>query len=255
MNHDEAKTILLLYRPGPVDANDPEIAGALALAKQNPELARWLEEHCARQEALRAKFRQITAPAGLKEQIISEQVVLSKRTARREKLIAVAAAAIIVVSLVALAPFWLPNRTVATDTLAGYKIQMVSIALRGPYRMDLTTNDPEQIRAYFVQNQAPADYVLSAGLQKASVIGCAIEDWQTSKVSMICYRTGKPLARGQQSDLWLFVVDRTLLKDAPPPGPPRIASVNRLTTAVWSQGNKVYLLGTDGDARALQLYL
>ena len=73
MNRNEAKTILLLYRPGTTDAGDPEIAGALALAKQDPELTRWLAEHCARQEAVRAGFRKITAPAGLKEQIISEQ--------------------------------------------------------------------------------------------------------------------------------------------------------------------------------------
>ena len=33
MNRDEAKTILLLYRPGTADADDPEFAAALALAK------------------------------------------------------------------------------------------------------------------------------------------------------------------------------------------------------------------------------
>ena len=35
MNRDEAKTILLLYRPGTADAGDPEISAALALAKQD----------------------------------------------------------------------------------------------------------------------------------------------------------------------------------------------------------------------------
>jgi hypothetical protein len=72
VNHDEAKNILLLYRHGTADADDPQIAGALALAQRDPELARWLEEHCARQFVLREKFRQIAAPAGLREQIISE---------------------------------------------------------------------------------------------------------------------------------------------------------------------------------------
>jgi hypothetical protein len=79
VNRDEAKTILLLYRSGTADAGDPEIAAALALARQDPELTRWLVEHCARQEAVRAGFRKITAPAGLKEQIISEQAAHEKR--------------------------------------------------------------------------------------------------------------------------------------------------------------------------------
>ena len=34
MNRDEAKNILLLYRPGTADAEDPQIAEALALAEQ-----------------------------------------------------------------------------------------------------------------------------------------------------------------------------------------------------------------------------
>jgi len=49
MNHNEAKDILLLYRPGTADVADPQIAEALALAQRDAELARWFGEHCARQ--------------------------------------------------------------------------------------------------------------------------------------------------------------------------------------------------------------
>lgn len=257
MNRDDAKNILLLYRPGTVDAGDPQIAEALAWAKRDPELARWLEEHVARQEMLRAKFRQIAVPPGLKEQIISEQAVFAKRNARRRIIIAAAATTAIVVSVVSLALFWLPVRAprlVMDNTLANYENQMAGIALRG-YGMDTNTSDPEAIRSYLAQRQAPADYVLPAGLQKAAVTGCAIEGWQTTKAAMICFRTGKPLPAGQSSDLWLFVVDRTSVKNAPPPGPPQIKPVNQLITAVWTQGDNVYFLGTEGDAQALQQFL
>lgn len=254
MNRDEARDILLLYRPETADADDPQVAEALTLAKRDPELAFWLEEHSARQAALRAKFRQIRAPAGLKEQIISEQAAFSRMNVRREKWVGVAAVAIIVVALITLAPFWLPHRVAAGNTLAIYKDQMVGVALRG-YDMDLKTNNLAQIQAYLAGKQAPADYVLPGGLQKAAVTGCAIEGWQDKKAAMICFRTGKPLPPGQSSDLWLFVVDRAALKDAPPPGPPQIAAVNRLITAVWTRGDKVYLLGTEGDAQSIQSFL
>jgi hypothetical protein len=121
--------------------------------------------------------------------------------------------------------------------------------------MDLTTNDPAQIRAYLAQNKAPSDYTLPAGLQKAAIIGCAIEGWQNTKAAMICFRTGKPLPPGQSSDLWLFVVDRAAVKNAPPPGPPQIKPVNQLITAVWTQGDKVYFLGTEGNEQILRQYL
>ena len=85
VNHDEAKNILLLYRHGTADADDPQIAEALALAKRDPELTRWLVEHCARQFVLREKFRQIAVPAGLKEQIISEQAAQRRMIFWRQK--------------------------------------------------------------------------------------------------------------------------------------------------------------------------
>ncbi|HEX5399106.1 MAG TPA: hypothetical protein VFY06_08670 [Verrucomicrobiae bacterium] len=254
MNRDEAKTILLLYRPGTADSGDPQIAEALALTKQDPELSRWLEEYSARQELLRAKLRQISIPAGLKEQIVSERMALLQSKIRREKMVGVVAAVAIVVSLLVLVQFWQPRRPAADDTLAGYEKQMVSVALRG-YGMDLTTTNLAQIRTHLAENNAPADYVLPAGLQKAALLGCAVEGWQNTKVSLICFRTGRPLPPNQQADLWLFVVDRAAVKDAPEPDQPKITAVNQLTTAVWTQGDKVYFLGTTGDQEILRQYL
>ncbi len=250
MNPDEAKTILLLYRPGTADAGDPEIAAALALAKQDPELTRWLVEHCVRQEAVRAGFRKITVPAGLKEQIISEQAAKEKTGFRRQRAALAVAAVALVVALVVLTPLWFPQRG-KDDTYAIYRNRMASIALRG-YGMDLATNHPASVRAYLAQKQAPSDYILPAPLEKTAVTGCAIENWQGAKVSMICFRTGKPLPPGQQSDLWLFVIDRSRVKDAPPAGSRQFVQVSRLRMATWTEGDKLYVLGTEGDEQTLR---
>ncbi len=251
MNHNEAKTILLLYRPGTADADDPQIAEALALAQRDPELARWLKEHCARHEAMRAGIRKITAPAGLKEQIISEQAAHERISLRRRN--AILAVAAVMVALIALAPLWYPHRP-DYDTFATYRDQMASIALRG-YGMDLTTNNPAAVRAYLAQNQAPADYVLPAPLGETATVGCAIQNWQGAKVSMVCFRTGRPLPPGDQSDLWLFVVDRSRVKDAPPAGSRQFVQVSRLRMVTWTEGDKLYVLGTSGDEQALKRYL
>jgi hypothetical protein len=249
VNRDEAKSILLLYRPGTADAGDPQIAAALALAKQDPGLARWLEEYCARQETLRAGFRQIAAPAGLKEQIISEQAARERATYRRRTALLVAAT--VVAALVILVPLWFQPRG-DPGTFALYRTRMASIALRG-YGMDLTSDDLAAIRAYLAQNRAPADYRLPPGLEKTAVVGCAIENWRGTKVSMICFRTGRPLPPGQASDLWLFVVDRSAVKGAPEAR--QFAPVSRLGTVTWTDGDKLYVLETEGDEPALQQYL
>jgi hypothetical protein len=251
VNRDEAKTILLLYRPGTADADDPQIAGALELAKHDPELTRWLVEHCARQETVRAGFRLINAPAGLKEQIISEQAAKEKISFRRQR--AVLAAMAVVAVLVILTPLWFQHRR-SYDTYDLYRDQMASVVLRG-YGMDMLTNNPASIRAYLAQNHAPADYVLPAPLEKTAVSGCAIENWQGAKVSMICFRTGKPLPPGQQSDLWLFVVDRAAVKNAPPAGARQFVQISRLGMMTWTEGDKLYVLGIKGGEQALQPYL
>ncbi|MFZ0828735.1 MAG: hypothetical protein WAO02_15060 [Verrucomicrobiia bacterium] len=251
MNRDQAKTILLLYRPGTTDAGDPEIAEALALAKQDSELTRWLVEHCTRQEALRTGFRKLPVPAGLKEQIVSEQAARAKVGIRRQRAVLVALAVVAV--LVALTPLWFPPRR-SHDTYVVYRDQMASVALRG-YGMDLMTNNPASVRAYLAQNHAPADYVLPAPLEKTAVSGCAIEDWQGAKVSMVCFRTGRPLPPGDPSDLWLFVIDRSRVKDSPPAGSRQFVQVGRLRMVTWTAGEKLYVLGMEGDETALGQYL
>ena len=251
MNRDEAKYILLRYRPGTADEADSQVAEALALAKQDAELAGWLESSLVQQKVLREKFRQISVPAGLKEQIISEQHAKERRWFYRRPVLFTGMAA--VVTLLIVLAVWFPFRP-PENTLAIYQNQMAGLALRG-YSMDLATNDVVPIRKYFTQNSAPADFALPASLQNAEVTGCAVQSWQGAKVSMVCFRTGKPLPPGAAGDLWLFVVDQTTVAGAPLDDLPRFARVNQLSTAVWAKGGKLYLLGTTGDQAELQKYL
>ena len=257
MNRDEAKHILLLYRPGTADASDPQIIEALALAQQDAELGRWFAEHCARQEILRAKFREIPVPAGLKEQIVSEHAALARSaTQRRNVLVGVLAVAAIVVALLVVSRTLIPRGAGTKDynTLANYQGQMIAIA-SSAYTMDYATNDLTQIRAYLAKNHAPADYTLPTSLEKTAATGCAIESWGNANVSMICFRTGKPLPPKLPGDLWLFVVDRAAVKGAPTSTSPRFTQINRIITATWTRGDKLYLLGTEGDEQTIRKYL
>ncbi len=254
MTRDEAKNLLLLYR-SEADLADQQIAEAVTLAQASPDLRRWFEEHCARQKALREKIRQIPVPAGLKEQIIYEQAAQAKARAQREKITLVAAVAAIIVALAVLAVSGLPHRQPAlANTLAHFQSAMISYATSS-YGMDVATNDLQQIQNYLARHDAPADYHLPAPLEQMPATGCAIKDWFGAKVSMICFRTGKPLPPNTPGDLWLFVVERTAVKDAPDSGPPRISRINNVSVATWIQNGKLYLLGTPGDETAIQKFL
>lgn len=251
MNRTEAKNILLLYRPETADEADPQVIEALALAKNDSELADWLDSSLAQQKILREKLHQIAAPAGLKEQIISEQRAKERSSLHRRQVLLASAAALVV--SVALLSSWFFSRP-REDTLTIYENQMAGVALRG-YNMDLATNDVASIRGYLARNQAPADFALPKSLQKAVVTGCAVQNWQDSKVSMVCFRTGKPLPPGEAGDLWLFIVDQTSVAGAPAGDKPKFAKVNQLSTAIWTKNGKLYLLGTTGNQAELEKFL
>jgi hypothetical protein len=255
VNRDEIKQILLIYRPGTNDADDPEIAAALAQARQDPELSQWLEEHHARQKVLQEKFRQLPVPAALKEQIISEQAARAKAVSRRERMMGVAAIALIIVALISIGIFLLPpgKPKPTPNTLANYQGQMVGAALSG-YNMHLSTN-ADETQSLLAKNQAHSNYILPAGLQKTPLVGWAIQDWQGSQASMICFRTGKPLPAGQQSDLWLLVIDQSAVNGASAVSAPQFAQVNGLITATWTQNGKLYFLATQGDQQTIQKFL
>jgi hypothetical protein len=249
MTREEARRTLLLYRPGTADAAEPDIAEALALARQDAELSRWLDQHCAQQEIVRAKIRQIPVPAGLKEQIISERAVFTQgRFSRRDILLAAASVSLLAIGWWAAVVSQQPPND---DTFSNYRHRMVSAALRG-YSMDFESSDPDQIRAYLAMQKAAENYEVPAGLRKAAATGCAVENWQGAKVAMLCFHAGPAASTSRKSDVWLFVADRAAVKGAPAPGSPEFAKVNKLMTATWTQGDKLYLLGTAGDEETIR---
>lgn len=250
MNRDEAKEILICYRHGTADAADPQVAEALAVAKADAELAGWLEMHCARQFVLSEKLRQIVPPAGLKEQIISEHAAQQKATPflqRELKPLPLLVGALVVLLVTGLCY----KIFFRDDTLQLYRLQMASTANHG-YDMTLATNDLQQIRNYLAENKAPADFELPPSLKKISLTGCTVTQWHEAKVALVCFRTS---AASTGNNLWLFVVDQSAVSHLPWSKKTTLANIEGIATASWTRGGKLYLLGTLGDERELQLLL
>ena len=242
MTPQQAKQILLAFRPWANDALDPEMAEALALCRENPELAKWLETHNETQAALHNSFKKITPPDAFREQIIAEHNASLRQSWWRRP--AVVATLALIVIVVAIGSTVLPHlsrgpRLTAFET---FRTRMVNSAVK-TYSMDVETNDVAQIRAYLAGKQAHADYVAPANLdEKISAVGCAALSWQGKPVAMICYKTGQPLADGTKSDMFLFVVDAKDVPNSPQASTPELAKVGVLSTASWSQNGKLYLL-------------
>jgi hypothetical protein len=250
MTSREAKQILALFRPGTADEADPYFVEARKLPNTDPEMARWFQTHCESYLALRRKFEAIPVPSGLKEQILSEHKT-DRSIFRAYWRPILALAAVVVVLLGIEIHSW---RAHLPDRYFAYRKRMIETALRS-YSMDLLSGDAAQIREFLKSRNAPVDFSFPGGLKSAALVGCVVSSWQGNPVSMICYKSGRPLPAGDQSDLWLFVTDLKSVANPPPAGEPIFARVNKASTASWSDGNKIYLLAAVGDEAFLRRYL
>jgi hypothetical protein len=252
MTNHEAKTILALFRPGTKDEQDPDFDEARQLAQNDPVLKQWFQEHCATHLALRAIFQEIAIPPGLKEQIISERAIQRPLLQRYWGALAAVAAVAILLVIVEVHPTWFADAS--PNGHEAFVHDMAELAAED-YTMSLETNNQMQIRAYLARNNAPADYAFPASLHDVATVGCAIDPWQGTEVSMICFKTDRPLRPGSKSDLWLYVAKKPAVADAPAPGHVVFATAAPMITASWSDDTHTYLLTMVGDEAALKKYL
>jgi hypothetical protein len=246
----EAREILLLYRPGTADTADRGMAEALTLARQDPELGRWFEQHRAFQKAMRGGLRQIEVPAHLKDSLLIQSP--AQRTPfpaqvwrRRPVWLAAAAAMVLVLVVLGLVGVWRKPRS--PDRFANFESRMVG-EVQLAYRMDLETNDMQRVRQYMASRGAPADYDLTPGLERLQLTGGGRLTWRSNPVAMVCFD------RGDKQMLFLFVMKRSAVKD-PPPKTPQLARVRQMLAASWTQGDNTYVLAGPEEADFLKKYL
>ena len=244
MDSREAKEILSSYRSGFDDTADPRFAEALELARTDPALGRWLEEQTAFDAAIREQFRRIPVPAALRERILAGRPRSPRATVWwRKPWLQAAAAGLAALALVA--GLWLANRSSPFDAYRHDMARLVS----DEYEMNLKTEHLDEIRDFLATRGWPSDYALTPALQNLEAEGASLLDWRGGKVSLIC------LEAGEDEELFLFVVERSLFRDVPATQSPRFARVGGMTTATWSTGNNIYVLAAHRDEQFLRQYL
>ena len=242
MNTEEAKRILLAYRPGTPDRDDPEVAEALQVAQHDSTLQRWLDQQTAFQETVRREVRRVAVPAGLREQILAQRKIVTPIWRRPEVLLVAACLALAVI----LTALWArPARD--EESFAGFRSRMVGFALR-VYRLNIVTNDLELVREYLRSAGAPADLKLTPALANSPVKGGGKLLWQGNPVAMVCF--GLPQTNGT---IFMFVADESAFRRGPKPGSnPVLEQVSGMMTAGWSRDGRIYLVAVEAGPGVLK---
>jgi hypothetical protein len=254
MTTEEAKQMLVLYRPNTADQEDPDFAEALRLCEEDAALRHWFEEHCSVYQSIRQKLKHVAVPEGLAEQIIAERKVSRPGfwDVPAVKTVIAGIAAVAAICLLILQ--WLPARE--NTGFSGFRDRMLSTALRN-YAMDLSTQNMTDVRAYLQQHGAISDFEVPSALNNAELVGCVATTWQGKPVSMICFRSHHPLNPQKTSDLWLFVTDKSSVRSIPITSKPVLEQLQswNVTTASWIENGKAYLLAIEGEEELLKQYL
>lgn len=249
MTRNEAKKILALHRPGMANETDPRMAEALELVQRDPELAAWFEQQKEVFDVIRAKLKAVPVPQGLRRQIIVEHAANTRILPLANRLLLVAAVAALVLLTGIICLKFAPNDETSFDS---YRNRMTSMVQRSYLMMN--EKDQAKIRDYFGSKGAPTDYVVPKKLEKLPGEGGVVFTWNSHQVSLLCLDGATQ--PGDKNDLYLFMVNRSVLPSAPAPGKkPEFKNVSHLMTMTWTVGDKVYLLAGKGDEATLQKYL
>jgi len=248
MNTQEAKFILQAYRPNGEDAADPQFTEALALAKLDPELAKWFAEQLAFDATASRALTEVKVPRHLRESILAGKRVIEPALWWKQPGWWAMAAAFVVV--LGIAGFWIKsNRDSAR--FASYQREMIRAAETTVNHAEFLANNAASIQLWLSTNGVETNYVVPIGLRGVAGLGCRVVSWDGIKVSMICF----PQQGTNHVDL--FIAEKNDFNGSVPGAKPQFAAIGTNTIASWSQAGKVYLLFGHGpaDEKLLREYI
>ncbi|MGE3310806.1 MAG: hypothetical protein AB7O66_12620 [Limisphaerales bacterium] len=259
MNREQAQLILLAYRRGEAVPEESDLGQALALAAADPSLAEWLEQEMDMDNRIRARAREVSPPAGLRERILAESRIVRIAWWQRPGLLAAAAGLLV---LVGSAGWWLssglkpvsggPSKVAtrpASGTFEDFRSEMVRFVSTGAYRLDVSTDRLAEVRKYLASRGTAVDAKIPRTLERLDTYGCQVLDWNGETVTLICFQASEiQIAH-------LVIIDARALRN-PPTGPePMVAGVGTWTAAGWRDGDKVLIVCSPAGGAELKRYL
>jgi len=232
MNREEAQFILHVYRPNGEDAHDPQFEEALALVRNDPELARWFAREQALDAAIAGRIHSVQPPPDLRTQLLlARKVIHPRRWWRKPTRVAAAA---LVALLIAAASLLLLRRSGETE-FASFRGTMIEAYLDMSNHIDVIGLDADELKRWLAEHGGDSRFALPPRLADKGIIGCKVLEWHGHRVTLLCLKFG-----GKHVDV--FVINESDLPRVSLGATPHVSSERGLTTATWRREGKIYFL-------------
>jgi hypothetical protein len=237
MTNEEAKFILTGYRPGPDQAGDSVLAGALQLAAADPALGRWLAQNQALDQAFRGKLREVAPPPGLRAAILAGAQAGERRRRSLPAWGWLAAAA-----AVALGVFLLPGRA----KLPPESAQLGRVAVTDMVTADHDSRGPA-VDALIgrLQTKAPLPSADEIDFENLRETGCRRIDFEGHDLLEVCFNRNGAMfhfyVTRREGDFGKAVAKR-----------PAYLTEGAGAVAVWSDEHFAYAVATTAGVTALR---
>ena len=243
MNRDEARKILRAYRATEPDRSDPEFAQALGLAREDPELTRWLEEETSLDSAIAAKLAALPPPADLRGKILTRSAGTDRAAGTLAPWMRRVAVIAVIVGLPALVWYgawrkYEPKRFAPwqADALA-FLDRMVA----GREKLDVESAKSQELIAWLRQASAPVPGEIPPSLQHVESVGCKTLLAGQKRVSIICFHVDA------DHIAHLVTVEKRQLAGPPPEKRPQFVQKRDWMTASWSEQSQSFMLAMKGS--------
>jgi hypothetical protein len=248
MDNREAKFILNAYRPGGQDASDPRFAEALEQARRDPVLEQWFKESVAFDATVTEKLRAVAVPVDLRENILAG-VKISRPLRWSNPFIKLAIAAALVSMAILGSLIWRETRPAHLTGWQNQAVSVISSLVQDKLSFDAQSHNPAELVSWLHSNHAPAVQKLPPTLEKLESVGCKTFSWNGTPISVICFM------RPDGGLIHLVATKATLATDRATKAKPRFVQQGGWTTATWREGDKVFMLATEGSPDQLRPYL
>lgn len=232
MTSNEARLILCACRPGGQDDHEPQVAAALELLRQDPELARSHEHERAVDQVICGKLEQVLVPARLKAEIlvITANDVVDFRVGWRAWGMAAVAALVVILGVL-----WQMNRPtqIPADALAATAVE----TLNQQFSLSRNSADVRELQNWLAARKSPVPMQLPASFATLHGLGCKELTVAGNKVSLICFQHGG-------KEVHLFVMKADALSPEARNRDPRFSQRGAWALAQWSDERFSYVLAS-----------